>query len=214
MRIISLDPAADGAAVRMHSGLHRAPEVISACSWYLGQRNGAPAWICSWYGTGWSGPEFVRTPGELGLAIGQHLDHEEGGIDALVIEGSYVYKNPHTGLRIARLGGFIAGGIQAALSARQVNVPSAVEISPNAWRAILGLSAPNREIAKERSLAGVPVLVSSVRPILERLGYLDHITDATGIGLCGILQSADQPGFEARVASATGSKPKRRKRRA
>lgn len=206
MLLIALDPAADGAAVLMSAEPGESPRVLSACAWRLGQRDGQEAWILSWFQA--SGLDTAATPGELGWRIGTAFNW--GPIASLVIEAPYVYRNPHTALRIARFGGFVAGGIQAVLHERGDGLaPHAVEIQPSAWRAILGLSAGTRAEAKARSLAGVPNLVPSLRPALERLGQLDHLTDAAGIGLCGFLHRAEIPGFEARIASATTRKPKR-----
>jgi hypothetical protein len=221
MLIIAVDPADDGAAVLLASPEAGLPAVVSACAWRVVKRDGEPAWALSWYGVR-GGFEDFRTPGQIGREIGRRLvpfDRDPpvapARVRGLVIEAPYVGRNPHTALRIARFGGLVAGGIQAALAETEGqidDVPVAYEVQPNVWRAILGLSAPSREEAKARSLAGVPSLLPSIRPALERLGRLDHVTDAGGIGLIGSMFRAWEPGFDERLEAASRPRARRVKR--
>jgi hypothetical protein len=220
MLVLALDPAADGAAVLL-LGLPGQPVlVVAAWAWRLGQMENIPTWICT---RAWSPPlgapppdvarvTYHRTPGVLGSRIGSETedivrlmtierDRAQPAIDAFLIEGAYVGRDPHASLRVARFGGFVAGGIQASLD----RCPSAIELAPKTWRMPLGLNATRRPEAKARSLAGIPALVPSIKPILARLGKLDHLTDATGVGYVGVLYDATRPGFADRVSAAAGS---------
>lgn len=194
MRILAIDPAADGAAVMVDGEPRQACRVVAAWTWKEAERDKRAAWLLDVWGAAAEVPKFVRTPAEVGRAVALSTDAPDG----LVVEGAYVGKNQLSALRIARIGGYIAGGVQAGLAVP----PVAVEVQPTAWRALLGLGARNREAAKARSLAGVPSLLPSIRPFLEALGPLDHVTDAGGMALVGFLYRADLPGFQARVASA------------
>lgn len=200
MYVIGLDPASAGAAVLIETappgGSH---SVIGVWAWKLRQRDGRKVYELS----GWrsTGPQpltlCVPTPGLLGSAIARQCTARP---DVIVIEGAYVGRSAHTSLRIARFGGLVAGGMQAAYG--HVNPPSTVEVAPTTWRTILGLQASGRAAAKERALEGMPLLLPSLKTPLEVLGGVDHVADAGGVALVGAALNGWEPGFDDRVRLA------------
>ena len=136
-----------------------------------------------------------------------------GPVLAVVSESPYVGVDPQAALSVARTGAALEAVAAARLSdSRTVKTRT---IEPTSWRRILGISAPDRETAKERSLRDVPQLVVGLDELLAELGQVDHVTDAAGVAAVGLRCAAwdgDPADWKARVGLATGprkSKPKK-----
>lgn len=150
----------------------------------------------------------------LGTAIGALAETaaEAWGADVLAVvsEGPYIGENAQTALSLARTGAAIEATAAARLSTGSRTVRTRT-IAPTSWRKILGVSAPDRAAAKEKSLRFVPLLVDGVADVLAELGLVDHVTDAAGVAAVGVRCAAwdgEPAGWAARVTGSSGSKKK------
>lgn len=96
---------------------------------------------------------------------------------ALGCEDSYFRPNPKTTIIISRLSGLIIAPIECKFDI-DCHWTRAAD-----WRhKVLGLNPfTKRQQAKNASLKMMPALIPNLSMVLHKLGYLDHITDASGV---------------------------------
>ena len=178
--ILGIDPAKDGAAVLLDQGI-----ITDVWSWrYMKRKRSVFATIHT----------HLNEEGEIsinktelrdgGIISNQfHFVLEHFGGFHVAIEEAYVSRqNPQSGLRVARFGGELAGGLSARC---QTNLESVSWIKATNWRyQIIGLNPyTKREQCKRASLTMIPKLCPSINKHLAAHGQLDHITDALGVAL-------------------------------
>ncbi len=100
---------------------------------------------------------------------------------SILSEGPYVGKNPQSSLSIARTG----AALEAVVGFR-LEMPKTRTVAPRSWRRVLGISAHEREAAKEASLAFVPRFVDGLAEAMAVIGIVDHVTDAAGVAVVGL----------------------------
>ena len=177
--ILGIDPARDGAAVLYD------PEMdIVDCVWSWKYRNRKKPI----YETKFT--KFVKDK----ILFRASWDLRDGGIIAnkiaqecndiyLGIEDAYVSRqNPRSGLRVARFGGELVGGLSANM---RHDLKEVFWVTASDWRYQLLKVNPftKREQCKKISLTYIPELNETIKPHLEIHGYLDHVTDALGVAL-------------------------------
>lgn len=177
--ILGIDPAKEGAAV-----LYDDHAQVVKCVW-------------SWKHRPRKKPiyETIFTMlGNDGICYSSSWDLRSGGIIAakiagecndltIGIEDAYVSRqNPRSGLRVARFGGELVGGIDAQL---KDDLHGVLWVTAAVWRKeLLDLNPfTPREKCKKISLFYIPELNETIKPHLEIHGYLDHVTDALGVAL-------------------------------
>lgn len=176
--ILGIDPAKEGAAV-----LYEQDTKIVRCvfSWIYRQRKKP---IYQTIFTKVTNTGIIKKSWEL----------RDGGIIAgkiaaechdlhVGIEDAYVSRqNPRSGLRVARFGGELAGGISSQINH---DLHGVYWVTAADWRyQLLGLNPfTKREDCKRISLQIMPAKNKTIIPHLETHGYLDHVTDALGVAL-------------------------------
>ena len=191
---LGIDPAKEGAAVLMSNE----GEVTDVWSWKYRKRK-KPIYqtlhTCS------TSHQVLHRELELrdGGTIAKHISAE---IDLLFevrvgIEDAYVnvnhkktdslYKSKinasvQSGLRVARFGGEMIGGLSSCLGYKIESIDYVMAVK---WRKqVLRLNPyTKRDTCKEVSLSTIPVLCPSIQKHLQMHGQLDHITDAVGVAL-------------------------------
>ena len=181
---LGIDPAADGAAVLIDSE----GEVIDVWSWKYRKRK-KPVYqlthtqcldTMSYEGVSKHTCE-VRDGGTIATRIALALDPQASFY--IACEEAYVSRqNPSSGLRVAKFGGEIVGGLSAVCS---YNVKSVAWVMASKWRwdTIRLPIGTKRDQCKAASLQMIPKLSPSIKPHLVAHGELDHITDALGVAL-------------------------------
>lgn len=177
--ILGIDPARDGAAVLLDPELN---VVTCVWSWRYRQRKKpiyetiftqlAPAGIS--YSATWE----LRDGGIIANKIARECNDLTIGI-----EDAYVSKqNPRSGLRVARFGGELIGGISSQI---KDDLNKVYWVTASVWRKdVLGINPfTKREQCKKISLFYMPELNETIKPHLEIHGELDHVTDALGVAL-------------------------------
>tara|TARA_R110000787_G_scaffold67812_4_gene151823 strand:- start:107 stop:673 length:567 start_codon:yes stop_codon:yes gene_type:complete len=177
--ILGIDPANDGAAVLLQDG-----EVSHVWSWkYMRRKESIFKLHHTYIEQGVISQDVieVRDGGQIASMIAARL--RGLGSCSVGIEDAYVSKiNPRSGLRVARFGGSLIGGLSAI---QGKDLASVTWITASNWRhQLLGLSPfTKREQCKIASLSLIPKLLPSINPHLDAHGQLDHITDALGVAL-------------------------------
>jgi len=120
---------------------------------------------------------------ELGSHIGSYVTllREEEEKVFICSEDAYVGRNKKTSLIVAKFAGLIAGATHNYTRSRQ----KVVWVQPNKWRHEL-IKVPyftKREQVKKLSLELVPNVIPTITQHLNKLGVLDHITDAAGVAM-------------------------------
>lgn len=193
--ILGIDPAKEGAAVTLnHQG-----EVREVWSWIYRKRKN-PVYVVTYSCLNIQGQIISRTydvrdGGLLGKHIGLELDLYPScqvGIEDAYVNTSHkktdkLFKSKmnasvQSGLRVARFGGELIGGLSSCLGYKMEGVEWMMATK---WRGeILRLNPfTRRDRCKEVSLSVIPVLCPSIKPHLDIHGQLDHITDACGVAL-------------------------------
>ena len=181
MIIIGIDPAKDGAAVLLQDN-----NVIGVWSWkFLKRKQSIYKTIYTYIENDSIYKEQVEFPsgGMIAHFIADSLEFAGLGSFRVGIEDAYVSKiNPRAGLRVARFGGELIGGIRAT---SQSNLEAVAWVTASDWRYQLLRLNPftKRDQCKIASLNLIPKLCPSINPHLEIHGHLDHITDALGVAL-------------------------------
>lgn len=192
--ILGIDPAKEGAAVL----LNEHGEVTDVWSWRYMKRKQS---IYKTLHTYISNHQILHRETELrdGGLLGKHI-----GIDIdlhpsvqVGIEDAYVNVNHkktdrlfkskmnasvQSGLRVARFGGELIGGLSSYLGYKMESVDWMMATK---WRhEVLSLNPfTKRDTCKEVSLSTIPMLCPSIKQHLEIHGQLDHVTDACGVAL-------------------------------
>ena len=177
--ILGIDPAKEGAAVLYDPRLRA---VTCVWSWKHRPRKKpiyktifthlGPDGIC--YTATWD----LRDGGQIAKKIANECRDLQIGI-----EDAYISKqNPRAGLRVARFGGEIIGGLSALLS---YDVDSVTWVTAAVWRKeLLGVNPfTKREQCKKISLMNIPSYNHTITDHLKFHGMLDHVTDAFGVVL-------------------------------
>jgi len=176
---IGIDPASNGAAVILINGV-----MAVALAWRPRTRQKKRVYEISMLDDeGFFEQVLVKSGG----AIGQYISNllivrkalENGTLIELACEDAYIGKNFKTGIIVARFGGCISGVIEAVCDVK-TNWVQAIK-----WRHFLFRLNPftPRKKAKFSSLKLIPTLLCDISIYLERLGELDHLTDAAGVAL-------------------------------
>lgn len=181
MIIIGIDPAKDGAAVLIEDN-----NVIGVWSWKFLKRKKSIYKLIYTYRENdsiFKEEEELESGGMIAHLISDSLEFAGLGSFQVGIEDAYVSKiNPRAGLRVARFGGELIGGITAT---SQSNLQSVSWVTASDWRYQLLRLNPftKRDQCKIASLSLIPKLCPLINPHLEIHGHLDHITDALGVAL-------------------------------
>jgi len=181
MIIIGIDPAKDGAAVLIEDN-----NVIGVWSWKFLKRKQSIYKVIYTYKENdsiYKEEEEFQSGGMIAHFIADSLEFAGLGSFKVGIEDAYVSKiNPRAGLRVARFGGELIGGIRATSLS---NLEAVSWVTASDWRFQLLRVNPftKREQCKIASLNLIPKLCPSINSHLEIHGQLDHITDALGVAL-------------------------------
>ena len=176
---IGIDPASNGAAVILENGI-----MAVALAWKPRTRQKKRVYEISMLDDkGTFEQVLVTSGGAIGLYISNLLivqkAVENGTMIELACEDAYIGKNFKTGIIVARFAGSISGVIEATCGVK-INW-----VRATAWRHFLFRLNPftSRKKAKISSLKLIPILLCDINIYTERLGKLDHITDAAGVAL-------------------------------
>ena len=181
MIIIGIDPAKDGAAVLIEDN-----NVIGVWSWKFLKRKQSIYKVIYTYienNSIFQEEEELESGGMIAHVIADSLRFAGLGSFQVGIEDAYVSKiNPRAGLRVARFGGELIGGIRATSLS---NLEAVSWVTASDWRYQLLRVNPftKREQCKIASLNLIPKLCPSINSHLKIHGQLDHITDALGVAL-------------------------------
>lgn len=195
MLVIGIDPASDGSACIIRDNV-----ALVSVSWSRKRRQkNKVAYTThlvdiSIYGDPQTQSMQCKTGADIGAQIGAYLTLLRADEDEpfyIASEDAYVGKNSNSAIVVARFAGMIVGALH---NYTRANV--AVHwIKPSKWQSAI-LKVPfkaKREERKRRSLRTIPILVESATDHLDKLGQLDHITDAIGIALYSIRYQIDNP---------------------
>ncbi len=185
MIVIGIDPASDGSACIM-----RQKNVLVSIAWSRKTRSKNKVKYkihdvsISIYGDDEIKKVQCKTGADIGAQIGAYVTLcKQSDDEPLIIasEDAYIGRNKHTGIVVARFAGLVVGALHCYTRA-QTNI---VWVKPTVWRwnVIRLKPATKREQCKIASLKYVPTKAPTVNQHLDKLGKLDHITDATGVAL-------------------------------
>lgn len=213
--VLGIDPGrAGGGGAVVCAGLARPTAILAVCWTARGER-----FVVRWatrlpdVRVTLNRAEVYGAPA-LGTAIGGLATAAllTGPVLAVVSESSYVGVNPQTAISVARTGAALEA--TAAVRLGEERIVKTRTVAPTSWRRILGISAPDRDAAKDLSLREVPRIVVGLDELLAELGQVDHITDAAGVAAVGLRCAAwdgEPSDWAGRVGDATGPKSKTRK---
>ena len=192
--ILGIDPAKEGAAVLIdHTG-----EVTDVWSWRYMKRKQS---IYKTLHTFINDHQLLhretelRDGGTIARQIGLEIEATQGvkiGIEDAYVNVNHkktdrLFKSKMTasvqsGLRVARFGGELVGGLSSYAGYKILSVDW---MMATIWRKdVLSINPfTHRDRCKEISLSTIPILCPSITPHLELHGQLDHITDALGVAL-------------------------------
>lgn len=188
MLTIGIDPASDGSACIIRDNI-----VLMSLSWSRKrrQKNKQVYTIhlvdISLYGDPQTKSMQCKTGADIGAQIGAYvtlLRNDENEPFYIASEDAYVGKNSNSAIVVARFAGMIVGALHNYTRASL----SVSWIKPSKWQTAI-LKIPfraKREERKRRSLHYIPNMATGVDQHLDKLGQLDHITDAVGIALYAI----------------------------
>ena len=121
--------------------------------------------------------EYLPRASAVGQSLCQFLRAFSIGESLLACEDIFFSKNVRSAVSLARTAGEVVGVLENHLDTKSEWVMA------GEWRYdILGLARnTKREIAKAASLKLLPARVKLLDQILDRVGKLDHVTDAAGV---------------------------------
>ena len=187
---IGLDPAQNGSLVALAN--IGQPILLFCVAWKKVTRKKKACYKVEtyYYETGIKNETIVMIPSMIGrcilLALDTYLEkHTLSKNDCnfkICVEDAYVGNNARTSIIVAKFSGQISGIIENHVSKETTWVRA------NQWRKLVLNIKPftKREVVKAASLKYIPVLCKGIPKCLEKMGQLDHITDATGIALWGL----------------------------
>ena len=185
MHHLGIDPGGPGAAVLLDE---QGAAALALC-WKGAQRSGRRVWLLS----GWvDGRTYTEQVEGRESAIAAHLAallHDERLRFRVCCEDVFLHRrtpNLKTTVKLARWGGLLVSPLEI------LSDSSAAFVQAGRWRqSVLGISPyTKRETAKLASLDYIPRLVPGMAEVVEALGDFDHLTDAAGIALWHLRQSA------------------------
>ena len=188
MMTIGIDPASDGSACIIRDNV-----VLMSLSWSRKRRQkNKQVYTIHLVDISILGDDKImsmqcKTGADIGAQIGAYvtlLRNDENEPFYIASEDAYVGKNSNSAIVVARFAGLIVGALH---NYTRANV-SVTWIKPSKWQTAI-LKVPfraKREERKRRSLKYIPNLAQGVDQHLDKLGQLDHITDAVGIALYAI----------------------------
>lgn len=215
MLVLGLDTGAAGGIVALSAASETAElRAVFAASW----READGRWASTWTGTGSAVSRRAGADTLVGaivrLARFGLAKELTAPVDAVVFEGAYVGLNVRSALSGTRTCGRILGALESELwLSRSIVVR---EIPNGTWWKLCGLpaSVTTRDERKEESVRRVPGIVPGLRELMTQIPGGDHVSDAAGMGWVGVRHGAHRGTdreWEARIALASGRKPKRRK---
>lgn len=211
--VLGIDPGTTGGGGAVLCVGTGRPRALFAACWTARGERFTVRWATA--GSGMLQADVVGVAA-LGTALGG-LAHDAapGLVLAVVSEAPYVGANAQSALSVARTGAALEA--TAAVRLDDAHLVRTRTVEPTSWRAVLGISAPDREAAKAKSLEYVPLLVPGLSELLAELGQVDHVTDAAGVATVGLRCEAwvgDVADWKARVSFTTGRRKKPKKRAA
>lgn len=188
MIVIGIDPASDGSACIMRDNV----ALVSIAWSRKNRKRKGVAYRTHLVDISIFGNDTVKSMqcangADIGTQIGAYLTMFKQSDDEpfyVACEDAYVGKNSNTAIFVARFAGMVVG---ALYNYARGQTPI-TWIKPQQWQtSILKVRAnAKREQRKEKSLAYIPTMVQSAKDHLDKIGQLDHITDAIGIALYAI----------------------------
>lgn len=185
MLVIGIDPASDGSACIM-----RETNVLMSLAWSRKIRTKNKVkyavYDCnvSILGNDEKQHFQCKSGPDIGAQIGAYLTmlkHDDDEPFLIACEDAYIGINKATGLIVAKFAGMIVGAVHCFARAEQ----RVVWVKPNTWRLQVIRLKPGtkREQCKAASLRYIPMKAQTANEHLDKLGQLDHITDAIGVAL-------------------------------
>lgn len=178
-----IDGGACGAAVRLLGIPGQRPVAIAVATWEVDGDTARVVGMSRAPGGAWTTRRADVGSALIGLAAAR-LTYLDGPALALCVEDAHVGVDPRAAISVARAAGVALAGWS---SAWPVAAPVRV-VGPDAWRRLVGV--PNRK-GQRKTLAAqvVPTLVdlAGVPDLTE------HVVDAAGVALCGLLHEAWGP---------------------
>ena len=171
---LGIDPASEGAAILLDEN----GKVVLSFLWKKRRRKKQVIFDLRLFNLStqkiimYQASRFSQIGSFISKMVSQITDNIELGC-----EDSYFRPNPKATITISRLSGLIVSPIECEFDV-DCKWTRAAD-----WRhKVLGLNPfTKREQAKNASLKKMPNLIPNLSSVLHKLGYLDHITDASGV---------------------------------